>query len=176
MEAAVRHVGPDQMLLDRLKLRIDDRAAVERADRECDLQRFDQKTHADGRPAGDDGEADPGLVQLANRALVALRQHLVLGQQGAVDIGNNERDAGHGATSSSWRTISFTIPSTDASIETVTGRSLACGGSSVLNWLSSSPGGMKCPLRAASRFAIRSLVPSRKTMRTSLRPCTRISR
>ena len=32
---------------------------------------------------------------------------------------------------------------------------------------------MKCPLRAASRAAIRSCVPSRKTMRTSSRPCTR---
>src|SRR5882724_12659988 len=164
------------MLFDRLELRVDDGAAVERADRECDRQRLDQKSHADGRPAGDDGETYAGLVQLTDRALVALRQHLVLGQQGAVDIGNNERNAGHGATSSSWRTMSSTIPSTDASIETVTGRSLGCGGSSVLNWLSSRPGGMKCPLRAASRFAIRSLVPSRKTMRTSSRPCTRMSR
>ena len=57
------------MLLDRLQLRIDDRAAVEGADRQRERQRLDQKPHADGRAAGGDGEADAGLVQLLHRAL-----------------------------------------------------------------------------------------------------------
>ena len=48
-----------------------------------------------------------------------------------------------GQLRSSWRTMSSTMASTGASIETVIGRSLGCGGSSVLNWLSSRPGGMK---------------------------------
>ena len=39
------------------------------------------------------------------------------------------------ATSSSWRTMSSTMASTGASIDTVIGRSSGCGGSSVLNWL-----------------------------------------
>ncbi|MGB9114221.1 MAG: hypothetical protein WCC91_02870 [Bradyrhizobium sp.] len=49
----------------------------------------------------------------------------------------------------SWRTMCSTIVSTEASIDTATGFSSAAGGSSVLNWLSNSPGGMKWPLRRA---------------------------
>ena len=95
-------------------------------------------------------------------------------------------DAGHGrfllfaalsaGLSPNWRMMSSTMVSTGASIDTVTGFSLLAGGSSVLNWLASSPGGMKWPLRAASRLAISSCVPSRKTILTSSRPCTRMSR
>jgi hypothetical protein len=79
INAALRCPGRDQMLFDRSQPGVDDRAAVERADRQCNLKRLDQKAHADGRSAGDDGETDTGLVQLANRTLVALRQHLVFG-------------------------------------------------------------------------------------------------
>ena len=123
--------GRDQMLFDRIQLRIDDRAAVEGADRKRDLQRLDQKSHADGRPAGGDGEADAGCMQPPHRGLGAFGQGLVLGQQGAVDIGDDEGDAGHerflrdrslaAGLSFSWRTMSSTMASTEASIDTVTG-------------------------------------------------------
>ena len=98
VEAALRHRRGDQMLLDRLEPGVDDRTAVEGADGKHDRKRLDQKAHADGRPAGDDGEADAGLVQSAHGCLCAIGQNLVLRQQGAVDVGNNKRDAGHWGT------------------------------------------------------------------------------
>ena len=79
-------------------LRIDDRAAVEGSDRERDRERLDQEAHADGRTAGDDGEADAGLMQLAHRALGGVGQGLVFRQQRAVDVGDDKRDAGHWGT------------------------------------------------------------------------------
>ena len=86
------------MLLDRLERGVDDRTAVEGADGKRDRKRLDQKTHADGRPAGDDGEADAGRMQLAHGCLCAIGQNFVLRQQGAVDVGNNKRDTGHWGT------------------------------------------------------------------------------
>ena len=86
------------MLLDRLELGVDDRAAVEGADGQRDRKRLDQKAHADGRPAGDDGEADAGVVQFAHGRLGAIGQNFVLRQQGAVDVGNHKRDTGHWGT------------------------------------------------------------------------------
>jgi hypothetical protein len=49
-----------------------------------------------------------------------------------------------------------TISRRCGAIETTIVRSSGSGSSSVANWVSSSEGGMKCPLRAASRRAIRS--------------------
>ena len=98
VEAALRYWGRNQMLPDRPELVVNDRAAVEGADGKCDRKRLDQKTHADGRPAGDDGEADAGLVQPAHGCLCAIGQYFVLRQQGAVDVGNNKRNAGHWVT------------------------------------------------------------------------------
>ena len=83
------------MLFDRIHLRIDDRAAVEGADRQLELKRRDQKIHADGRAAGDDGEADPGVMKPPRRRFRRIGQCLVLGQQRAIDVGNHQRDAGH---------------------------------------------------------------------------------
>src|SRR6185312_9190426 len=117
--------------------------AVEGADRQRDLKRLDQESHADGRPARGDGEADPGFMQLPHGGARGLGQTLVLGQQRAVDIGHHERNAGHAGLDFSCRTILSTIVSADASIDTVSGRSSGAGGSSVSNWLVSRPGGMK---------------------------------
>src|SRR5580692_668376 len=174
------------MLFDRLAVRIGDRTAVERSERQCKPQRIDQESHADGRAAGDDGEGDAAVFELAHRACGLVGDDLVLGQQRAVDIGNHKRDAGHEAVlpgvarpiggRASLPTISSTILSTGASIDTMTGFSSGVGRSSVLNWLGSRSGGMKWPVRLASRLAIKCCDPSRKTIRTSLRPCTRISR
>ncbi len=147
VDTALRHGRRDQVLFDRLQLRIDNRTAVEGADRQVDRQRFDQEVHADGRAAGDDGEADPCRAQLAHRGFRVRGKQLVLGHERAVDIGNNKgnagHNAGHGRSSFNWLTMSSTMVSTDASIDTVMGRSLATGGSSVWNWLVSNPGGMK---------------------------------
>ena len=61
-----------------------------------DRERLDQKPHADGRAAGDDGEADAGIAAAAApRPCVPSVRILSLGEQGAVDIGNDEGDAGH---------------------------------------------------------------------------------
>ena len=141
------------MLFDHLELRIDDAAAVEGPDRQRDGKRLDQEPHAEGRTAGGDGEADAGLVQPPYRGPGAVGQRLVFCQQRAVDIGNHQRDKGHerflpeaplsAGLSLSWRRMSLTTVSTGPSIDTVTGFSLASGGSRVLNWLSNRPGGMK---------------------------------
>src|SRR5262245_48717818 len=169
-------IGRQEVLLDRLQLRVDDRAAVERAKRQRQRQRLDQEIHADGGAAGHDGEADTRRAQPADRSPGCVGQTLVLGDQRAVDVGNDEPYAGHAGSSFSLLMMSSTMASTEPSIETVTAPSSGLGASSVLNWLSSSPAGMKWPLRAARRFAIMACVPSRKTMRTSSRPCTSTSR
>ena len=153
LDAAPGCSGRDQMLLDRLQLRIDDRTAVERPDRKRDAERLDQKPHADRRPAAGDGKTDAGIVQPLHRALRAIGQTLVVGHQGAVDVGDHQRDAVHdcflspelrpAVVACSLLTISSTIVSTGASIDTSMAFSSRPGGSRVLNWLSSSPGGMK---------------------------------
>src|SRR6202030_2207734 len=138
-----------QLLFDRVQLCIDDRTAVEGPDRHDDLKRSDQKPHADGRTAGSNGEADAALLQTPKRALRAFGQDLVLGQQGAVDIRDDEGDTGHdrflplaslsAGFSLSPRIMSSTIASTGALIDTVRGFSRGSGGSRVLNWLSNRP-------------------------------------
>src|SRR5262249_45239415 len=144
-EAAFDRGRRDQMLLDHVHLGIDNRAAVEGPDRKSDAQRFDQETHADGWPARCDGESDACLAKPAHRLYRALGQGFVLREKRAVDVGHDKRDAGHAAVPlagfrSSWRKTSSTIFFTGALIDTVTGRSSAVGGSSVLNWLVSNPG------------------------------------
>src|SRR6266436_3686153 len=145
IEAPLSCRGRNQMLFDHLELRIDDAAAVEGPDRQRDRKRLDQKPHADGRTAGGDGKADAGIVQPLYRGPGAVGQRLVFCQQRAVDVRYDNGDAGHewfllkaplsAGLGLSWRMISSTIVSTEASIDTVTGFSPASGGSSVLNWL-----------------------------------------
>src|ERR1700756_4460780 len=103
------------MLLDRVHAGINDRAAVEGADRKPDPERLDQEAHADGRAAGGDGEADPGVVQPLHRRLAGISQAFVLGQQGAVDIGYHDPDTGHAWLNSNWLMIRSTITSISAS-------------------------------------------------------------
>ena len=76
---------------------IDDRAAVEGAEGQGDRKRLDQKSHADGRAAGDDGKTDAGFAQPPHRIPGSIGQRLVLGNQRAVDVGDNELDTGHAA-------------------------------------------------------------------------------
>src|SRR5689334_9418298 len=118
-DGALNDRGWNEVLLDRPHPGIDDGAAVEGAERQRERERFDQKFHADGWPAGDDGEADAGRTQFLHGVACGLRHALVGGDQRAVDVGDNELDAGHAVLSLSCRTISSTIASTDASIETV---------------------------------------------------------
>jgi hypothetical protein len=86
------------MLLDRPEPGVNDRTAVEGADGKRDRKRLDQKAHADGRPAGDDGEADAGRMQPAHGRSRPIGQNLFLRQQGAIDVGNNKRDTCHWGT------------------------------------------------------------------------------
>ena len=100
----------------------------------------------------------------ADRARIG--QRLVLGQQRAVDVGDHEGDFRHGRTSgldgARVSAARFQLAhdavndrlDRGSSIETVMTCSPASGGSSVSNWLVSSPGGMKWPLRWARRSAI----------------------
>ena len=104
-------------------------------------------------------KAMPAACSFCDRGYRGLGQCLVMGQQGAIHVGDDKRNAGH--ANSSFPKISFTMVSTGASIDTVTACSSGAGGSSVPNWLVSSPGGMKWPLRWPSRSAISACVPSR---------------
>src|SRR3954451_6377974 len=141
------------MLLDRFKLGIDDRASIERSDRLADRQRLDEKPHPDRRSAGRNGKSDAGFAEPPLRLDRTIGQGFIFCQQGTIDIGDNQCDAGHvrllpdlppsARPGSSCRTISSTMALTGASIDTVMGFSPVSGGSSVSNWLSSSPAGMK---------------------------------
>src|SRR5439155_20933651 len=123
IEAVLSCRSRNQMLFDHVWLRIDDAAAVEGPDRQRDRKRLDQKPHADGRTAGGNGKADAGIVQPPYRGLGAIGQGLVLGQERAVDIGHDERNAGHerfpasvpAAPRPSWRRMSLTMVSTEPS-------------------------------------------------------------
>jgi hypothetical protein len=50
-------------------------------------ERLDQHAHASRRPPAGDGERDVGLIQLAYRRLRGVGQHLVLGDQRTVHVG-----------------------------------------------------------------------------------------
>jgi hypothetical protein len=50
------------------------------------------QTNQARRPAAGDGEADAGVVQCLNGGLRGLRQHLLLADEGAVDIRYHQRD------------------------------------------------------------------------------------
>ena len=95
IETALRRGSGDQMCFDRVQLWIDDRTSIEGPDRQRDREPFDQKPHADGGPAGDDGETDICRVQFAHRGLGRLGDALVPRQQRAVDIGHHQLDFGH---------------------------------------------------------------------------------
>ena len=58
IEAALSRGRGDQVLFDRVQLRIDNRTAVERPDRQRDPERLDQESHAGCRTAADDSETD----------------------------------------------------------------------------------------------------------------------
>src|SRR6476659_5494787 len=125
------------MLLDRLHLGIDNRTSIEGADRQRDVEWLRQKPHPDDRAARDDGEGDASVVQPLHRPSRAIGKCFVLCQKRAVDIGHNKRDPAHArclrglslpaGPSLSWRMMSSTIASTEASIDTVTGFSLVSG-------------------------------------------------
>ena len=158
-----------------LKSGVDDRAAVEGADGKRDRQRLDQKTHADGRPAGDDGEADAAACSLSTAAFRASVRTLSF----------VNRVPSTSETTSAIRVLGNQVHLSDDVIHDsldrridryedrpfVRSRPLQC-----LELAGEQARRLKCPLRAASRAAIRSCVSSRKTMRTSSRPCTRTSR
>src|SRR5260370_9247809 len=67
LKAALSRGCGDQMLLDRVQLRIDDATPVESPDRQRDRKRPDQKSHADDGSAGGNGETHAAVVQPPSR-------------------------------------------------------------------------------------------------------------
>src|ERR1700721_118975 len=92
----------------------------------------------------------------ADAATAAGDEHHAVAQAGVVG-----ELLAHAVRSFNCRATASTIASGGASIDTVIGCSSGPGSTSVANWLSSNVVGMKCPLRADMRSAIRSLSPHR---------------
>ena len=53
-------------------------------------ERLDQHAHAAGRSPAGDGEGDAGLIQLPHSRLRRLGQHLVLGDQRTIHVGQKQ--------------------------------------------------------------------------------------
>jgi hypothetical protein len=86
-----------QVLLDYAHVAIDDQAAVEAAE-QLQIQRRRDHRHAARRPARHRGQADPGLAQLPGRSDRRRHHRLVMVDERAVDIGDDERNPLRGAS------------------------------------------------------------------------------
>ena len=84
--------GIERVALDHGEVGIDEHAAVEAGDGALQSERLDQHAHAARRPAAGDGERNAGVVQLPDRRLRRLGQHLVLGDQRAVHVRQQKAD------------------------------------------------------------------------------------
>lgn len=86
-------------LLDDLHVGADDQASVERGDGGLQAERLDEHGHATRRTPAGDGEEDARVVQVVHGRDGPVGEELVLGHQGAVDVGQQQADAGggHGA-------------------------------------------------------------------------------
>ena len=73
-------------------------AAVEGGDGRFEVEGLDQHLHAAGRPAAGDGEEDAGVAQAAHGGDGLVGEDLVLGDQGAVDVGQEQADGRDGLT------------------------------------------------------------------------------
>ena len=91
-------VGRDQHLLDDAEGRqvgLDDRAGIIAAERQLQAQRLDHHAQPERRAAAADRKRDAACVQPLDRRDRARGQHLVVRDEGAVDIGDDQRDASH---------------------------------------------------------------------------------
>ena len=75
-------------------------AAVERRERSREPERLDQHRHAARRAAAGDREEDPGLAQLRDGGDCSVGEHLVRGDERAVDVSEKQSDrwGSHGAS------------------------------------------------------------------------------
>jgi hypothetical protein len=84
--------GIEQMAFDHRQVGVDEDSAVEAGDWLGQGQGLDQHAHAAGRAAAGDGQGYAGLNQRRRRGHRGRRQHLVLGDQGAVHVGQQKAD------------------------------------------------------------------------------------
>ena len=77
----------ERVALDHREVGIDEDAAVKACDSALQSERLDQHAHATWRPAAGNGERNAGVKQLPGRRLCRRCQHLVLGNQRAVHVG-----------------------------------------------------------------------------------------
>ncbi len=84
---APRHrVLRNGVLLDHREIAVDQRTAVERSDRQLQIERNEQHPHAERRPAAGDGERDATRAQRAHCIGCRGRDLLVLSNECAVDV------------------------------------------------------------------------------------------
>ena len=82
----------DDALLDHLHPGLDDETAVERRDRRPKRERLDEHRHAARRPPARHREVDPRVVQLVHRLDRAIGEHLLLRDERAVDVREQQLD------------------------------------------------------------------------------------
>ena len=80
------------MLFNDRQIRVRQHAAVEAGEGQVNGQGFDQHPHPKRRPGAGEGEADPTVAEGASRVLGRFRQHLVVIDQRAVDVGEQKAD------------------------------------------------------------------------------------
>src|SRR5712671_4023261 len=83
------------MLLDHCKIRPDDGAAIEGADRKPERQRLDEHPHAHGWTAAIHGELNTAFLQQPHRTHGRIRQALIRSDQRAVNIRDDKRNPFH---------------------------------------------------------------------------------
>ncbi len=87
------HVAGKQLLGNRLEIGGNNHAAIKARDRLRDFQGLDQHLHAARRPAAGNPKQDAGIVQLLNCLDGAGSEDFVLGDERAIDIGDDEANS-----------------------------------------------------------------------------------
>src|ERR1700722_1700226 len=95
IDRLARDLRRDAHLLDHGQIGLDDRPAIVAAERQRDLQRVAHRRQAEGRPAAADRKPDTALVQFAHGGDGGGAQRLFGGNEGAIDIGDDELDLAH---------------------------------------------------------------------------------
>src|SRR5438477_11049774 len=98
--SAAQHValdrdGRNKLLLDDAEIGRDDGAAIIAAKGQCQAQRLDQHAQHARRAATADRKPDAARMQALDRGNRARCQHLAAGDEGTVDIGDDQRDFCH---------------------------------------------------------------------------------
>src|SRR6516164_8060453 len=91
-DSLTRHIGGHRLLLQYGEVALDKQPAVEAGDRRFNIERIEQHGHAERRPAAGYGETDARLLQRAHRPARPLGQYLFFGDEGAIHVGQHERN------------------------------------------------------------------------------------